>query len=196
MSLFDTEEGVETYARMCEGYDGRPLVERVVELAPRPAGRRAELLELGMGLGTDLELLAEHFEVTGSDNSRAFLARYRAQHPDTSRELLELDAVTLAGLDEGRRFDLIFSNKVLHHLSRAELEASLRRQAELLRPGGLAFHTLWHGEGEQDHGGMRFVYYTAQTLAPRLPPTLTLELAERYTELEADDSLIVALRRA
>jgi len=197
MSLFDTAEGVEQYARMCEGYDGRALVERLVALAPaRDGAERCELLELGMGLGKDLDLLAEHVRVTGSDSSQAFLTRYRTHHPDTPHELLELDAATLAGLDPARRFDLIFSNKVLQHLSQAELAASLRRQAAHLRAGGLAFHTLWHGEGEQEHGGMRFVYYTRETLAPLVPAELGVETCERYTELETDDSLLVVLRRS
>lgn len=191
MSFFDTDEGIETYAQMCEGYDGRALVERLVTLR----GEGGELLELGMGLGKDLELLAPHFEVTGTDASGAFLRRYRAQPGALDVELLELDAVSFAGLDEARRFDVIYSNKVLHHLEREALKRSWARQALHLRSGGLAFHAFWHGEGDKEFSGMRFCYYTRESLAASLPHEFELELCERYTEMEDEDSMIVALRR-
>ncbi len=191
MSLFDTDEGIETYAKMCEGYDGRALTERLVSL--RPEG--GELLELGMGLGKDLELLAPHFRVTGTDHAAGFLRRYRAQPDALEVELLELDATSFAGLDAGRRFDVIYSNKVLHHLERPSLVQSWTRQAMHLRPGGLGFHSFWHGEGDQEIAKTRFCYYTRETLAASLPAELELELCERYTELEDDDSMLVVLRR-
>ena len=191
MSFFDTDEGIEQYAQMAEGYDGRALVEQLVAL--RPEG--GELLELGMGLGKDLELLAPHFEVTGTDSSEAFLRRYRAQPGALEVELLALDAVSFAGLDAARRFDVIYSNKVLHHLERETLVHSWARQAQHLRSGGLAFHSFWHGEGDQEFSGMRFCYYTRESLAASLPPELQLELCERYTEMDDDDSMLVVLRR-
>jgi len=40
-----------------------------------PAG--ATVLELGMGPGVDFDLLSQHYQVTGSDNSQVFLDRYR-----------------------------------------------------------------------------------------------------------------------
>lgn len=188
--FFDTEEGVDEYARMAEGYDGRALVDQLVSLCPEGG----ELLELGMGLGKDLDMLREHFRVTGSDASQVFLRRYAASHPEV--ETLELDAVTLAGLAPDRRFDALYSNKVLHHLTTAALRSSLARQAEVLRPGGVALHSLWHGEGEREFSGMRFVYYTAESFADLLPPSLALESATRFAELEDGDSLAVALRKA
>lgn len=190
MGFFDTDEGVEQYAKMAEGYDGRELVEQLVQL--RPGG--GELLELGMGLGKDLALLAEHFTVTGSDSSQVFLRRYRDQPSALEVELLELDAVSFEGLDAGRRFDVIYSNKVLHHLEREQLPRSWARQAQHLRSGGLAFHSFWHGEGDAEFSGAHFSYYTRESLAAGLPPELELERCTRYTEMEDDDSMLVILR--
>ena len=107
------------------------------------------LLELGMGPGKDLDLLAEHYRVTGSDFSNAFLDRYREKHPDA--DLVNLDALTI---ETDRSFDGIFSNKVLVHMSDEDLDASFARQAEVLNPGGVILHSFWYGEGEEQFGGL------------------------------------------
>jgi len=125
---------IEDYTAMAEGYDGRTHVERLRQmLAPGSA-----VLELGMGPGVDLYMLAKTFAATGSDRSQAFLDRYALIQPEA--DLLQLDAATV---DTDRRFDAIYSNKVLHHLTRHELRRSLERQASLRRPGGLLLHGLW-----------------------------------------------------
>ena len=74
---------------MAEGFDGRDHVEVLRGLLREGA----RVLELGMGLGKDLEMLAESFEVVGSDLARAFLDRYAVAHP--TAELYLLDAVTI-----------------------------------------------------------------------------------------------------
>ena len=84
-----------------------------------------------MGPGVDLDILQQYYQVTGSDRSTIFLERYRQQH--TAADLLQLDALTM---DTDRRFDAIYSNKVLHHLSRTELQQSLLAQAAVLHPEG------------------------------------------------------------
>lgn len=150
MSYYDDPKNVEEYIRLADGYDGRALVDLLCDHLP--AG--STVLELGMGPGKDLEMLSEHFEAIGSDSSSIFLDRYRQQHPDA--DLLQLDARTL---ETDRRFDCIYSNKVLHHLAALELSDSLDRQWTLLNPGGLLLHALWYGDGEETHGGMRFFYY-------------------------------------
>ncbi|NIV38176.1 MAG: methyltransferase, partial [Anaerolineae bacterium] len=101
---------------------------------------------------------------TGSDTSEIFLSRYRTEHPGA--DLLNLDAVTL---DTDRKFEGIYSNKVLIHLTRDELWSSLLRQAEVLTPGGIALHTFWHGEGEEMHHGLRFVCYQTGQLEAIIP---------------------------
>ena len=123
MGFFDTEKGVEEYLEMAKGHDGRELIEKLSEYLPA----NSTVLELGIGPGTDLELLSKRYEVTGSDNSNLFLERYRKVNPEA--DLILLDAVTL---ETDRRFDCIFSNKVLQHLQREELEESIPRQAEVL----------------------------------------------------------------
>jgi len=90
------------------------------------------ILELGMGPGVDLDILSEVYQASGSDLSPLFLDRYSVRHPGT--DLLLLDAINI---ETDRTFDAIYSNKVLHYLSKSKLVESLLRQHEMLNPGGL-----------------------------------------------------------
>lgn len=187
MGLYDTDEGVDQYIAMCDGMDGRAHVDRLKELLPEGA----QVLELGMGPGADYELMRHYFSVLGTDTSFAFLERMQDKRPGA--DLLELDARTL---ETERTFDGIYSNKVLHHLTRAELEESFRRQADRLLPGGVALHTFWYGaHAPEEHGGMRFTYYTEESLQALLPDALKVESIRRYRELEDDDSIELVVRK-
>jgi trans-aconitate methyltransferase len=185
MSYFDDEQNVLEYIEMAEGFDGRELVEKLGAFLPEGS----TVLELGMGPGVDLELLSRKYKATGSDTSEIFLSRYRAEHPDA--DLLSLDAVTL---DTDRKFQCIYSNKVLHHLTRHELPRSFLRQADVLRPGGITLHTFWHGE-EETHHGMRFVYYEFSELEAMIPTEFQILEISLYEEMEENDSICLVLKR-
>ena len=186
MGFYDDEENVEAYVQMAEGYDGRELVDVLKKHLPLGS----TVLELGMGPGKDLALLAEAYAATGSDASEVFLRRYRQEHADA--DLLLLDAVTLA---TARRFDAIYSNKVLHHLTRAELAASFERQRAVLNDAGLLLHSFWYGTGEETIHGLRFTYYTEVTLRAVLDDGFEVVALERYQEMEEGDSLYILLRK-
>ena len=186
MGFFDSEQNVDAYVRMAEGFDGRELVA-VLERHLRPG---SSVLEIGMGPGKDLRWLGRRFRPTGSDRSSIFVDRVRAADPGA--DVLALDAVTL---ETDRRFDAIYSNKVLHHLTPDELARSLRAQRRLLREGGLALHALWRGDRLEVHQGERCQYYTARTFADRMGESFEIVEAGTYAEMEDDDSLYVVLRR-
>ena len=186
MGFFDTEEGVQEYLEMAKGHDGRELVEKLSDhLAPG-----STVLELGMGPGIDLELLAKRYEVTGSDNSNLFVEIYRKVNPEA--DLLLLDAVTL---ETERRFDCIYSNKVLQHLERVDLERSVPRQAEVLEDYGLLAHSLWYGNKVEDHGGLHFQFYEESDLEEIFGGLFDVVFMERYEEMEPGDSIFVVLRK-
>jgi len=84
--------------------------------------KESVLLEIGSGPGTDWKILNKSYQATGSDNSKEFLNHLLAAYPDG--EFLELDAVTLT---TSKKFDGIYSNKVLHHIKDNELVNSLQR---------------------------------------------------------------------
>ena len=186
MAYYDQKKNVEHYVQMAEGYDGRELIE----ILKTQLQLGATVLELGMGPGVDLELLSEDFRVTGSDNSRAFLERYRQKNANA--DLLLLDAVTI---ETDRHFDCIYSNKVLHHLTREQLKKSLERQADVLNDKGILFHSFWYGDKEEEHVGMRFVYYTQETLRQLIGPQYDVLALENYDEMGQNDSIYFMLQK-
>jgi trans-aconitate methyltransferase len=187
MGFFDTEDGVRQYLEMAEGYDGAELVA-VLE-RHLPSG--ASVLELGMGPGKDLDILRASFTATGSDDSAAFLDLYRKKRPDA--DLLRLDAVTL---ETDRRFDALYSNKVLHHLTRPRMLASLARQRDLLTERGLAMHSFWHGEEDgEEHEGLLFTHYTEAQLEEAFGSGYEVLEMKRYEEMNEDDSVYVVAKK-
>lgn len=183
--MYDTRNGVEEYVAMARGFDGTSHVERLKQMLPSGAA----LLELGMGPGVDLDMLARIFHVIGSDLSKAFLKRYA--NIRSGAELLCLDAVTI---DTEMRFDAIYSNKVLHHLTPAQLQRSLIRQAEILRSGGVLLHGLWAGHEVETYQGLFSQQYSCGSFAALVPPVLELVECESYKEMSRGDSIRVLLR--
>ena len=185
MGFFDEEAGIKQYLEMVEGVDGK----RWVDLLAKFLSPGATVLELGMGPGKDLDLLAERYVATGSDSSQLFLDRYRTLHPQA--DLLKLDAVTI---DTDRRFDGIYSNKVLHHLPRTALPHSLARQQQVLAPAGIVLHTFWLGTGQMEHHGLLFTYYSEAELRELVDLHFEILAAITYRELEDEDSLGLVLK--
>lgn len=185
-NYFDDENNARDYIEMAEGYDGRELIEVLKDYLPEGA----TVLELGMGPGVDLDLLSKSYQVTGSDNAQPFLDIYRQTNPDA--ELLLLDAITI---ETDRKFDCIYSNKVLHHLSTDELKDSCNRQAELLNPGGILFHSFWYGDQEEFMQGLRFQYYTQESLLTIVEPLFEVLEITRYQEMDENDSIYLVLKK-
>ncbi len=65
MGFFDTENGVEQYIKMAEGYDGAELIKNLQKYLPKSS----TVLELGIGPREDMDILKKSYAVTGSDNS-------------------------------------------------------------------------------------------------------------------------------
>ena len=183
--FFDDEKNVREYIEMCEGMDGRDLIE----ILKKYLKLNSTVLELGMGPGTDLEILNETFQAMGSDYSQVFLDIYKEKHPNA--DLLLLNAVIL---ETDRKFDCIFSNKVLHHLSPDELKKSFKRQKDILNENGIIFHTFWHGEKEKEFQDLRFVHYKMNELIRMTENNYELIEIDLYKEMNKDDSIYLILR--
>ena len=186
MGFFDTEKGVNEYLKMAEGYDGAELIKILQELLPE----KSTILELGMGPGKDLDILSKTFTVTSSDYSQIFLDRYKKQNPNA--DLLKLDAVTIL---TDRIFDCIYSNKVLHHVTREDLKKSFQRQKEILNPNGIAFHSFWRGDKDENYDGLLFMKYQIDSLNEIIGDNFDILSMSIYTEMERDDSIYVVLRK-
>ncbi|HPE57381.1 MAG TPA: class I SAM-dependent methyltransferase [Bacteroidales bacterium] len=174
------------YKVLSAGEDGRYLIE-VLEMYLKPA---SSILELGMGPGRDLDILKEKYRVTGSDISNGFLDLYRAKNPQA--DLLILDA---ASIETSGKFDCIYSNKVLHQLSRSDLKRSFARQVELLNPGGLLCHSFWYGDKTVEHRGAKFEYYTENTILEYISSGIKLLYFQTYMQMIPDDSALFIFMR-
>jgi SAM-dependent methyltransferase len=187
MGFFDTENGVNEYIKMVEGFDGAELIKILRKFLPDDSS----VLELGMGPGKDMDLLQKYYNVTGSDSSKVFLEKYKQKNQKA--DLLFLDAVTL---NTKRKFDAIYSNKVLHHLTTDELKSSLKHQKEILNPNGILFHSFWKGNKTEKIEGLLFVYYELDELRDLFEPDFELLSIMTYTEMEKDDSVYVILKKS
>lgn len=185
MGFFDTKEGVQQYIDMAQGFDGRKLIDFLRKHLPEGSS----ILELGMGPGKDVDILSQYFQVVGSDYSQLFTDRYLLDHPKA--DVVVLDAITL---ETSRRFDAIYSNKVLHQFSREDVRQSLKNQHRALNPGGLALHSLWFGDTCEQYGDMLAQHYTLDSFSTLLGDHFELVDHYIYEEMEADDSLCVLLK--
>lgn len=185
MDFYDKEENIENYSKFIPTHDGAELVRAL----GKHLSKGARVLELGIGPGKDFERLSADYAVTGSDNSRVFLERYRQIDPEA--ELIQLDARTL---ETDETFDCIYSNKVLIHLTRDELRQSFQRQKEILNPGGLVLHSFWHGDKEDVYNDLRITYYTDQVLRQTLWGLFEIVEITEHAKMTDGDSIYVLAR--
>ncbi|MGI9552950.1 MAG: class I SAM-dependent methyltransferase [Aurantibacter sp.] len=183
---YKTPESVEEYIKLAEGYNGKKLIEKLKRFLPSGS----HLLELGSGPGTDWEILDANFNVVGSDNSDEFIKRLAAKHPNG--EFHNLDAITIT---TDQKFDGIYSNKVLHHLTDSELESSIKKQYEVLHPQGIVCHSFWKGEGSEVFKGLFVNYHSIITIGNLLDNSFEVLVTESYKEFEDDDSILLIARK-
>lgn len=181
-AYYRTKASVDEYIKLSENVSGKELIERLSNiLTPRE-----KILEIGSGPGTDWKILSELYTVIGSDNSIEFLSHLRTQNP--LGEFLELDAVTL---ETEKKFDGIYSNKVLHHLRDDELTLSIKRQFERLNPDGIVCHSFWKGVGSEVFKGLFVNYHSASDLKRIFETHFEIHSIATYKEFEDHDSLLL-----
>lgn len=190
MSYFEQAENVKSYIEMCKDYDGQDLISR---LQPHLKSGAA-LLELGSGPGNDIELLQQHYQVTASDYSSEFVKHLKQRFERLN--VLNCDA---NNLPTKQKYDCIYSNKVLHHLTPDELAKSLTQQFSLLNEGGILAHSFWMGAENFEMEGEIHYYHQKEALKAMLEQALpSLKYLEfyLYEEFEANDSAFVVVKKA
>jgi trans-aconitate methyltransferase len=150
----------------------------------------SNVLEIGSGPGSDWEILNRYYNIVGSDNSEAFLNHLSKRHP--KGEFINLDASIL---ETDRKFDAIYSNKVLHHLTDQELENSIKRQRYLLNEKGVICHSFWKGEGTETYKGLFVNYHNAEGLTGLFTPLFEIISITDYKEFEQGDSILLIARK-
>jgi cyclopropane fatty-acyl-phospholipid synthase-like methyltransferase len=178
---YKTKASVEEYVRLAKDVNGAALIDKLKSYLPK----RAALLEMGSGPGTDWKILNEAYQVTGSDNSNEFIQYLKSTYP--LGRFLELDAVSLNTEDT---FDGIYSNKVLHHLSDDELQRSIKRQHDILHDGGVICHSFWKGEGSEIFKGLFVNYHSEKGIQNFFESHFESLLLLSYAEFEKGDSIL------
>lgn len=179
---YKTKESIEEYIRLAKDVNGFELIAKLKEYLPSGS----IVLEIGTGPGTDWNILKEDYDMVGSDNSQEFLNHLISNYP--GGRFLELDAITL---NTDKKFDGIYSNKVMHHLKDNELIDSIKRQCEVLNPNGIICHSFWKGEGSEVFKGLFVNYHTEQGLKEFFEAYFEILMVAIYKEFEAADSLLV-----
>lgn len=161
------------------------LQNRVKTIIPE----QSSLLLLGIGSGKDLKFLSQYYKVTASDFSRLLLTMYQKEYPET--DFLNLDPVEL---ETERKFDSIFSNKVLSQMNEEDLLLSLNNQLNLLNENGIAIHSFWSGNKQENHHGLTWVYYTEEKLQSLIPSQFEVIDINTYKQNLMHDSLYIVLK--
>lgn len=186
IKYYNNEDHVKEYIALTNDIDNKWLLSQLYDTS----AKNSRLLELGSGPGNDLAELKAYFKVVGSDHSELFLTHLKQRFPTI--ELLNLDAETLI---TDQKFDLIYSNKVLHHLSPEKLVKSLIKQLSLLNKGGKIAHTFWHGTGSETYNDMPVHLYCSTALKCLLHPYYQIIKMEVYQEFEPNDSLLMIAQK-
>ncbi len=186
MDYYDDLKNVESYIEMAKDCFATELISKLKLYLKK----HSTVLELGMGPGNDFKLLMENFHVTGSDKYLHFIDIYKKKNPEA--DVLIMDAVMM---DTDRSFDCIYSNKVLPHLTKQELDMSIQGQWKVLNENGILFHTFWKGNEAEYHGGMLSQYYLEDELKEKFSKGFELLLIESYREFEDDDSILIVVKK-
>jgi len=182
MNFYDDPENVKKYIQLCKDYDGNNIYQSL----SKHLTVKSTLLELGSGAGFDVEYLKKNYSVTGSDLSDEFLKLCKNKHPEI--QFLKLNALKL---EVDKKFNCIYSNKVLHHLTEKALIQSLEQQVKMLTLNGLIAHSFWLGEESQEINGLLFTYYKKEHLLSIISESFEILSTLVYKELDEGDSLFV-----
>ncbi|MDB4088565.1 class I SAM-dependent methyltransferase [Flavobacteriales bacterium] len=183
---YKTKDSVKEYIQAAEGFNGKSLIDKFAVFA----NENTIVLELGSGPGTDWQILNKSYEVVGSDFSEEFINHLKATYP--KGEFVQLDASTL---EIDKEFDVIYSNKVLHHLTDKQLINSIKRQYKLLKKNGLVCHSYWKGNGSEVFKGLFVNYHTKEELELLFKDNFEILHFETYEEFEENDSILLIGRK-
>ncbi|WP_298531352.1 trans-aconitate 2-methyltransferase [uncultured Algibacter sp.] len=180
---YKTEVSVKEYIKLAKDVNGAELIEKLKPFL----SLNSSILEIGSGPGSDWEILKRrNNKVVGSDNSKEFLNHLTSKFPNG--EFLNLDAVSL---NTNLKFDCIYSNKVMHHLTDEELVKSIKKQSDILNAEGIICHSFWKGEGSEIFKGLFVNYHEKEDLFKFYDPSFEILFLDFYTEFDKEDSILL-----
>ena len=179
---YKTEASVKEYIKLAKDVDGTELIEKLKQFLPL----NSSLLEIGSGPGNDWEILKTCYKIVGSDNSKEFINHLASKFPNG--KFLNLDAVSLK---TNLKFDGIYTNKVMHHLTDEELIKSIEKQSDILNANGIICHSFWKGEGSEIFKGLFVNYHEKQDIVKFYTHNFEILVLDFYTEFDKDDSILI-----
>jgi SAM-dependent methyltransferase len=115
--------------------EAQTLLRLYAQRGRGPQTRRPRLLELGAGGGHLLAHLAEQFDCTATDISRAMLANCKRLVPSARRVVGDMRSLRL-----GERFDVVLIHDAIDYMRNpGDVRAALATAAEHLGPRGALF---------------------------------------------------------
>ena len=183
---YKTEASVKEYIQLAKGVSGTQLIDKLKDYLPL----NASILEIGSGPGTDWNILSKCYQVVGSDYSNEFLNHLIEQNP--SGQFIHLDAITL---NTDKRFDAIYSNKVMHHLTDGELTQSINRQHTILNSNGLICHSFWRGKDSEVFKGLFVNYHEKENIEKFYQNSFDILFLDYYDEFDKDDSILLIAKK-
>ena len=165
-TIADYEAVAGAYARANADHDVSQNVEALLSALRASDGeRRLAILDLGCGGGRDLAALARrNCDVWGVDGSPTMCAIAAAACPEATVRAVDF----VAGLDLPLQVDGVFANASLFHAPSARLPAVLRDLRRALKPGGVLFASVRHGDGGDVEGWARGRSPTTRAWVARL----------------------------
>ena len=73
------------------------------------------------------------------------------------------------------------------------MKKSFQRQKEVLNPNGIAFHSFWKGDEDENYDGLLFTKYQIDGLKEIIGDNFDILTIHIYAEMEKDDSIYVVL---
>ena len=180
-NYYKTKESVQEYISLAKDVNGGQLIKELMKYLPN----NSSVLEIGTGPGTDWNILKDNYTVIASDNSSEFLKHLQKTYP--SGEFIALDAISLV---TNLKFDGIYSNKVMHHLQKSELEESIKRQYDIIGNDGIICHSFWKGTESEVFKGLFVQYHTKTSIEEHFKGYFETLLIQEYAEFEEGDSIL------
>ncbi|MGL5820416.1 MAG: methyltransferase domain-containing protein [Sarcina sp.] len=170
MNCFKDKESVEKFLKRTKTYDGR-----VALILRSYLKKGASVVNIGINNGKDYEVLSQNYDTIAVDSSEDFINIYK--DINRSAEVYKVDDVKL---NLNAKYDCIFSNKYLNHLTLEELRESFKNQVEILNDGGKIFHFFGEGVGELHLSGVKLNLYNEDDLRSVLPDSLEIVKVSKY----------------
>lgn len=175
------EDEIFEYFKASEGLEAKLLMARLEKYLEASSS----LLDLDGEQSVELMYLRDNLAMHGTEYKEKILNSYETntEIPNSVKNVF-------------RKFDCIYSNKVMTHITENQVIESAAKQYNRLNPGGLICHTFWRGDSDVEVNGEKTYYYELEDIRNIFNEHFTILELAYFTEKVPNDSIyIIAQRR-